>query len=98
MHTMLAIMIIQSLIIGILFGVAWATFFVGKANTTLQTTQPLSAFSITTSTIRYILLALLLGFLVMKNLIILIWWLAGFMIAFWVLLLRTTKKNNGETK
>lgn len=95
---MLTIMIIQSLFIGILFGVVWATFFVGKANTSLTTTQPLSTLSIATSTIRYILLALLLGFLVMKNLIILIWWLAGFMIAFWILLLLSIQKKNRETK
>jgi len=85
-------MITQSIILGIIFGFAWG---IPLINRTKKGASPYSLAS--TSAIRYLLLAVLLGLLVTKKIILLSWWLAGFLGAFWGLIIwsamQGTRKN-----
>ena len=85
-------MITQSIVVGIIFGVAWGLPFINRSKQGLH-----PYFLASTSAIRYLLLAVLLGLLVTKKIIILSWWLAGFLGAFWGLIIwsamQGTRKN-----
>ncbi|MCK4517888.1 hypothetical protein KAT92_03870 [Candidatus Babeliales bacterium] len=81
-------MITQSIILGIIFGLVWGIPFINRIKQAVPT-----HFLASTSTIRYLLLAVLLGLLVTNKIILLSWWLAGFLGAFWGLTIWSTMQG-----
>jgi hypothetical protein len=87
-------MIIQSIIIGTIFGILWGSIFHQRYKSITESgtlSKTSIRFLASASTIRYLLLAALLAILVINKKIILIWWLAGFIVSFWIFLFKTTK-------
>jgi hypothetical protein len=91
-------MVVQSIIIGVVFGVLWSLSFTGRykklSGNKFSSPPPKTYawFLARTSSIRYLLLAVLLGILILKYKLIIVWWFLGFIVSFWTVLVMTTRK------
>jgi len=83
-------MVIQSIIIGVVFGIIWAFMFEERYKGPAKNSRILAR----TVVIRYLLLAALLIFLIKKFSLLILWWLVGFLPAFWATLFLLLKKSN----
>lgn len=92
-------MIIQSIVVGIVFGLVWGTLFSGRykqlTNDPSQSAESKTSawFLASTSVIRYLLLAAILIVLMVKYDLIITWWLGGFLGSFWVVLFRSFREK-----
>lgn len=78
-------MILQSVLIGLIFGAFWASIFIRQYNVQKCKIQATTALAFS-ALIRTLLLIIILIFLLSQKYIVIWWWLIGFLTTFWLLL------------